>query len=51
VPLPANINAGPFNFTPSFSRSGKRVRYATTLERLGQPSGFADIYEKELPSR
>jgi hypothetical protein len=51
VPLPANINAGPFNFTPSFSRSGKGLRYATTLERLGQPSGFADIYEKELPSR
>jgi len=48
-PLPANVNIGPFNFTPSFSRDGRRVRYASTLEREGQASGLADIYEARLP--
>jgi Tol biopolymer transport system component len=51
VPLPAGINSGPFNFTPSFSGDGRRVRYASTIEREGQPSGLADIYEAELPAR
>jgi hypothetical protein len=51
TPLPAEINAGPFNFTPSFSSDGRKVRYSSTLERPGQPSGLADIYEKALPSR
>jgi hypothetical protein len=51
VPLPADINAGPFNFTPSFSRDGKIVRYASTIERAGQPAGLADIYESRLPQR
>jgi hypothetical protein len=51
VPLPADINAGPFNFTPSFSRDGKIVRYASTIERPGQAAGLADIYERQLPER
>ena len=51
VPLPDAINMGAFNFTPSFSSDGKRVRYSSTLERSGQPSGLADIYEKALPER
>jgi Tol biopolymer transport system component len=48
VPLPAGINAGPFNFTPSFSGDGKRIRYASTFEREGQASGLADIYEARV---
>ena len=51
TPLPENINAGAFNFTPSFSGDGRRMRFASTLERRGQPSGLADIYEAELPPR
>jgi hypothetical protein len=51
TPLPATINAGAFNFTPSFSSDGQRVRYASTVERQGQPSGLADIYEARLPPR
>jgi Tol biopolymer transport system component len=51
VPLPARLNVGPFNFTPSFSGDGRRVRYASTIEREGQPSGLADIYEGERPRR
>jgi hypothetical protein len=50
-PLPAEINLGPFNFTPSFGNSGRTIRYATTLERPGQPSGMADIQESPLPAR
>jgi hypothetical protein len=49
--LPAEINMGSFNFTPSISSDGKMVRYSSTLNRPGQPSGFADIYEKALPQR
>jgi hypothetical protein len=48
VPLSAEINAGPFNFTPSFSRNGRRIRYASTLRRSGQADGLADIYEAHL---
>jgi hypothetical protein len=48
VPLPATINAGPFNFTPSFSRDGRRIRYASTLDRRGQQRGLADMYEAQL---
>ena len=51
TPLPAAINAGPFNFTPSFSRGGTHVRYASTLKRSGQASGLADLYERALPRR
>jgi Tol biopolymer transport system component len=51
VPLPEGINAGPFNFTPSFSADGNRIRYASTFEREGQASGLADIYEARLPRR
>ena len=50
VPLPAEINLGPFNFTPSFSSDGKRVRFASTKTRDGQPPGLADVYEAPLPS-
>jgi hypothetical protein len=51
VPLGPDINAGPFNFTPSFSRDGKIVRYASTIERAGQAAGLADNYERQLPDR
>lgn len=50
TPLPPDINAGPFNFTPSFTRGGK-VIYASTRERSGQPAGLADIYEANVPPR
>lgn len=49
VPLSEQINAGPFNFTPNFNSNGSRIRYASTLERSGQPNGMADIYEAPLP--
>lgn len=51
VALPDSINIGPFNFTPSFSCKGPRIRYASTRERSGQPAGMADIYEATLPAR
>lgn len=51
VALPLSINAGPFNFTPSFSTDGRRIRYASTLQRPNQPEGLADIYEAHLPPR
>lgn len=50
-PLGPQINIGPFNFSPSFSRDGRRIRYASTRERPGQPAGHADIYEAKLPPR
>lgn len=49
--LPASINLGPFNFTPSFNRDGTRIRFASTVERPGQASGLADIYDMLLPAR
>ena len=49
VPLPAQINRGPFNFTPSFSSDGRTIRFATTVERPGQPAGHADIAEAAYP--
>lgn len=51
TPLPPEINIGPFNFTPSFSPDGRKVRYSSTLERPGQDSGLADIYERAIPGR
>lgn len=51
VPLPAAINIGPFNFTPSFASNSRRIRYASTRERAGQARGLADIYEAQLPPR
>lgn len=51
APLPAEINAGPFNFTPSFGKDGRTIRYASTLNRPGQEEGLADIYEARLSSR
>ncbi len=47
-PLPPEVNIGPFNFTPSFSRDGRRVRFASTRAREGQPAGLADIFESPL---
>lgn len=49
VPLPATINHGPFNFTPSFTRSGRSILYASTRPRDGQAAGMADIYLAPLP--
>lgn len=49
VPLPASINHGPFNFTPSFTRNGRSVLYASTRPREGQEQGLADIYRAPLP--
>ncbi len=49
VALPASINIGDFNFTPSFSRDGKHLRFASTARRAGQPHGMADIYVAKLP--
>ena len=43
-PLPAAINRGPFNFTPSFARDGRSITYAST-----GPDGLADIYRARLP--
>jgi hypothetical protein len=50
VPLPASINIGAFNFTPSFSRDGKSLRFASTVRREGQAAGMADIYVAKLPA-
>ncbi len=49
APLPEAINLGPFNFTPSFSRDGKSIVYASTRSREGQDAGLADIYRAPLP--
>jgi hypothetical protein len=49
VALPASINIGAFNFTPSFSRDGKRLWFASTARREGQAEGMADIYVAKLP--
>lgn len=43
-PLPDSVNIGPFNFTPSFSRDGRRLWFASNAERPGQAKGMADIY-------
>lgn len=47
-PLGADVNFGPFTFTPSFSRDGKRLRFASTAPRAGQDAGLADIYEARI---
>lgn len=47
-PLPATINKGDFNFTPSFGKRAGTFRYASTAERAGQESGMADLYEGEV---
>ena len=44
APLPAAINRGAFNFTPSFARDGRSITYAST-----GPDGLADIYRAPLP--
>jgi hypothetical protein len=46
--LPGEINIGPFNFTPSFARDGKSLRFASTRPRPGQAEGMADIYVVKL---
>ncbi|HEX8469167.1 MAG TPA: hypothetical protein VF620_15335 [Allosphingosinicella sp.] len=48
VPLPENVNIGPFNFTPSFARDGRTLRFASTRPRPGQAPGMADIYVVKL---
>lgn len=48
VPFPAAVNIGPFNFTPSFGRDGKTLRFASTRSRAGQAEGMADIYVVKL---
>lgn len=48
APLPERVNIGPFNFTPSFSRDGRSLRFASTRARAGQPEGMADIYVVKL---
>lgn len=47
--LPAAVNHGPFNFTPSFTRDGRGLLYASTRPRNGQEAGLADIYWARLP--
>lgn len=48
-PLPAEINIGPFNFTPAFSADGKWLHLASTKQRDGQTAGMADIYRVRIP--
>ena len=48
VPLPEGVNIGPFNFTPSFARDGRTLRFASTRARPGQAEGMADIYVVKL---
>jgi hypothetical protein len=48
APLPENVNIGPFNFTPSFTRDGGSLRFASTRARPGQAEGMADIYVVKL---
>jgi hypothetical protein len=48
APLPASVNIGPFNFTPSFGRDGSTLRFASTRLRPGQAEGMADIYVVKL---
>jgi Tol biopolymer transport system component len=50
-PLPEAVNVGPFNFTPSLSRDGRTLYFASTRERAGQAAGMADIYIVRLPRR
>ena len=51
VRLGIDVNVGPFNFTPAFSDDGRKLWYASTRERDGQPAGLADIYIVSLPGR
>jgi len=48
VPLPEEVNIGPFNFTPSFTADGRSLRFASTRPRSGQAEGMADIYVVKL---
>jgi hypothetical protein len=48
APLPDSVNVGPFNFTPSLSRDGGTLRFASTRPRPGQAEGMADIYIVKL---
>lgn len=48
APLPDSVNIGPFNFTPSLSRDGSILRFASTRPRAGQAGGMADIYVVKL---
>ena len=48
VPLPEDVNIGPFNFTPAFSSDGSTLRFASTRPRAGQAEGMADIFIVKL---
>jgi hypothetical protein len=48
MPLPDGVNIGPFNFTPSFTRDGGSLRFASTRSRPGQAEGMADIFIVKL---
>ena len=48
VPLGDDVNIGPFNFTPAFTRDGRSLRFASTRPRPGQSEGMADIYVVKL---
>ena len=48
VPFSEDVNIGPFNFTPSFTRDGRGLRFASTRPRAGQPEGMADIFIVKL---
>lgn len=50
VALPAQVNIGPFNFTPSFLNDGCHITFASTRLREGQAEGMADIYIALLPT-
>ena len=50
VELPAQVNIGPFNFTPSFQNDGRHITFASTRPREGQAEGMADIYIALLPT-
>jgi hypothetical protein len=48
IPLPAKVNTAPFDFTRSFTRDGRLLRFASTRARPGQAEGMADIFIVKL---
>ena len=44
----ADVNDGPFTFTPALDRRGQLRFYASTRPRDGQAAGMADIYEADV---
>jgi hypothetical protein len=47
--LSAGVNDGGFTFTPTLSRDGGTLTYASTRRHAGQPEGMADIYTTPAP--